>query len=246
MYAEPRTVTDPTQCRFYHAIDLPEGMVGGDWDHREDIQNYLGDIDFHGKRVLDVGTAGGLLSFAMEHRGADVVSFDIDDAKNWDFVPHYKADVQGRIRNIQKFIEPMKDGYWYAHRALKSRAKVHYGNLYNLPDELGKFDIAMYGLILTHLREPFMALAQGAKLVRDTMIVTGMYAQSNRPTIEFRPSKDEPYADWWFVSMPALENMLGALGFGVEKVVESKAMLNVTDNAGPRTMQTIVAKRFAD
>lgn len=245
MYAEPRTVTDPSKCYFYHKIDLPTGTVGGDWDHRDDIENYLGRFNYAGKRVLDMGTATGLLSFEMEKRGAEVVSFDIGDGKNWDLVPHFKnRDGRAtRLAQIQDHIERMKNGYWYCHRALNSKNKVYYGNIYDMPDELGTFDVAMYGLILTHLRDPVNALINGAKLVRDTMIVTGMYRTNADGPAYFRPSLEESDTDWWMLSTSTVERMLGMLGFKVAEMIESKATLNVRADAGPRILQTMIAKR---
>ena len=71
-------MTDVDECYFYHHMDLP-GLdeVGKGWDLRETINEYLGGYDFRGKRVLDVGTASGFLTFEMEKRGAEVVSFDM-------------------------------------------------------------------------------------------------------------------------------------------------------------------------
>ena len=81
-------VTDITQCYFYHTVDLPEiGTVKGNWDLRAGLREYLGNFDFRGKRVLDIGAASGILSFWMEKQGAEVVSFDLDKHGDWDLVP---------------------------------------------------------------------------------------------------------------------------------------------------------------
>jgi hypothetical protein len=69
-FAEPEYVADLGGCWFYHSMDLPGiGEVQGHWDLRPTVDAYLGRIDFAGKRVLDVGTASGYLSFAMEEPG---------------------------------------------------------------------------------------------------------------------------------------------------------------------------------
>ena len=44
-----------------------------------------------------------------------------------------------------------------------------YGNIYDLPASIGYFDAATFGCVLLHLRDPFQALAQAAKLTRDTI-----------------------------------------------------------------------------
>ena len=72
LYARPRVVTDLEDCLFYHTMDIQgKGTVQGSWDLRAGIDRYLGGVDFAGKRVLDVGTATGCLSFHMERRGAE-------------------------------------------------------------------------------------------------------------------------------------------------------------------------------
>src|ERR1700722_17438739 len=68
-------------CYFYHTMELPDfGVVHGEWEIR-DFHQYIGSVDLAGKRVLDVGTASGFLSFRAERAGAsEVVSFDVDSA----------------------------------------------------------------------------------------------------------------------------------------------------------------------
>jgi hypothetical protein len=62
-YATPLVVDDLAQCHFYHRMDIPGvGEVGGQWDLRDCVREYLGNYDFNGKRALDVGTASGFLT----------------------------------------------------------------------------------------------------------------------------------------------------------------------------------------
>ena len=64
IYAQPRTVAGVSECDFYHVMDLPDvGTVGGEWDLRQTVHDYLGRFPFQGKRVLDVGAASGFLTF---------------------------------------------------------------------------------------------------------------------------------------------------------------------------------------
>ena len=88
IYATPRMVTDVTECYFYHVMDLPGyGRVGGEWDLRDVAQEYLGCVDYSGKRVLEVGTASGFLCFFLEGQGAEVVAYDLSEDQLWDVVP---------------------------------------------------------------------------------------------------------------------------------------------------------------
>ena len=60
------------------------------------------------------------------------------------------------------------------HRVLKSKAKVVYGSIYQIPEEIGKVDIATFGSILLHLRDPFLAMQSALRLVKETVIVTDL------------------------------------------------------------------------
>ena len=44
---------------------------------------YLGHTQITGKTFLDVGSGSGLFSLAAKNLGADVVSFDYDEASVW-------------------------------------------------------------------------------------------------------------------------------------------------------------------
>src|SRR5208337_2535780 len=158
-FATPRLVTDLSQCYFYHTIDLPEiGTMQGDWDLRGKLDDYLGRYDFRAKRVLDIGAANGMLSFWMEEQGADVVSFDLNRHGNWDMVPFANWFDYEYISNEKKtIIDKLNNAYWFCHRLQKSNAKVVYGDVYHIPREIGPVDIAVYGCILLHLRDPFLA-----------------------------------------------------------------------------------------
>jgi SAM-dependent methyltransferase len=194
-FAEPRYVADLSDCFFYHTMTLPGfGEVRGHWDLRGRFDDYVGHVDVKGKSVIDIGTATGFLSFEAERNGAsEVVSFDMAHARQQNFLPfkdklHYRdPSAWAEKHNVE--VEQWKNAYWLCHRLLKSRAKVFYGDIYNLPVELGqtlelgkslesdqsvesgKFDIAILGSVLEHLSDPVTALASIARLVRETIVV---------------------------------------------------------------------------
>jgi hypothetical protein len=257
-YADPVEVTSPSECFFYHTTDLPGfGTVKGDWDLRDCVDAYLGNFDFSGKRALDVGTASGFLTFAMEERGADVVSFDLDDGANWNIVPHYKLrDKLPQIRKEQSgTLARLKNAYWLTHRLNHSRAKAYYGNIYSLPRALGEFDVVYYGMIVGHLRDVFEALYQGARLCRSTMIITSIFEKNDFPRAVFAPKADRSdnlaIKSWWGMTTGLMQDMLGVLGFRITAVVDSEPLVTAsgspTFEKGNRVpCQAIVAERFSD
>jgi SAM-dependent methyltransferase len=172
-YVSPRKVTSVADCIFYHTMEIPgHGLVEGLWDLREGPDEYLGGVDVRGKRVLDIGTASGFLSFYMERKGAEVVSYDLSEEHEWDLVPYALLD-QGRFQSDRKAgIRMMNDGYWLAHAAFDSSARVVTGTLHSLPHGMGFFDIAVFGSVLVHVRDPFLAMAEVLPLTRETVIVT--------------------------------------------------------------------------
>ena len=96
IFATPRKVEDVADCYFYHTMELPgRGVIEGrDWDLRGRVDEYLGNVDFGGQRVLEIGPASGFLTFEMEKRGADVISVEVTDEHGWDFVPYPDARLE--------------------------------------------------------------------------------------------------------------------------------------------------------
>jgi 16S rRNA G966 N2-methylase RsmD len=143
-FAEPRKVRHPDECFFYHAMDLPGwGTVKAPshWDLRGRFDDYTGRVDLSGKRFLEIGAASGFISFEAERRGAEVVSFDLDRAEQRQFIPGHGLDLQTTAREIER----LKNAYWLAHAAYRSRAHAFYGDVYAPPDEIGSFDVVFFG-----------------------------------------------------------------------------------------------------
>ncbi len=252
-YASPIDVSDASECFFYHSMSLPDfGEIKGHWDLRDVVGSYLGNADFSGKRVLDVGAASGYLTFEIERRGGQVVSFDLDDGANWDVVPHYKLrDQLPDIRNAQsETLIKLKNAYWLSHRSYRSKAKAFYGNIYDIPYDIGNFDIVFYGMIVGHLRDVFNALYNGAKLCSDTIIVTSIFPETENPSPIFQPRADNPsnYAikSWWGLNVGTIRAMLGVLGFEIVDLVRSDALCIAPGFEGRHKCTAIVARRVAE
>jgi len=187
VYAVPHDVTDVSQCYFYHTADIPGyGHVDGQWDLRGGMQEYLGHVDFKGKRVLEVGTASGFICFHMEKQGAEVVACDLSENDAWDIVPFATLDYSGTLARCRQGIKTQNNAYWFCHKANQSRARVVHGSVYAIPDGIGKVDISTFCSVLLHMRDPFLALATALRLTEETVVVTDLNWSN---VIESRPNR---------------------------------------------------------
>jgi len=102
IFATPQKVEDLADCYFYHTMELPgRGVIEGqDWDLRGRVDEYLGNVDFAGQRVLEIGPASGFLTFEMEKRGADVISVEVTDEHGWDFVPYPEPRLEATAKEL--------------------------------------------------------------------------------------------------------------------------------------------------
>ena len=221
-YTEPRDISSLDECYFYHTMDVPgHGTVKGEWDLRGVLDDYLGHFDFAGKRVLDVGAASGILSFHMESKGAEVVSFDLSEDFDWDIVPFAENDGDAARADRRKHLRKINNSYWLCHGAYGSKARMVNGVVYDMPAAIGPVDVAVFGSILLHLRDPFLALENAARLTRETMIVSdlspfGRFASRFKRNPRFMPNSAKPdgITDGWFRLPPLLvQEYLAILGF---------------------------------
>ncbi len=243
VFAKPREVTALTDCHFYHAFEIPGyGLVPGDWDLRDGVDEYLGHIDVAGKRVFELGTADGFFTFEMERRGAEVVSYDLSPDDRWDVVPFARSPDPGNrsldgdwvlLDTYSDAITTLNNAYWLAHRAFRSNAKMVHGDVYSIPAGIGTVDISTVGAVLLHTRDPFRVLEGISKLTRDSIVVTeypGRLAipvalrwirdllppRLLRPAMRFTPdARTGLGADgWWRLSPEIVRAFLAVLGFG--------------------------------
>ena len=172
LYADPRTIERLDQCIFYHSMDLPKhGSITGEWDLRSGVERYLGHVDFRNKRVLDVGTAGGFLAFWMERQGARVVGFDLSENYHWDQVPFGGGVDSGESAKERESVRKLNNSFWFTRALLHSKVQMVYGTVYDIPEEIGPVDIATFGSILIHLRDPFLALWSALRLTTETVVI---------------------------------------------------------------------------
>ena len=266
-WATPIVVGDDADCYFYQTIELPElGIRHGEWDLRGGVDRYLGGLDVSERRVLELGTANGFLCFEMEQRGAEVVAFDLGENDEWDLVP-YGGQVPRALRTERRALaRRLHNAWWLAHRLTGSHARAVYGSVYEVPQAIGPVDVATFGSILLHLRDPFHALACTAPLVTDAIVVTEMLHVPRRrsmagvlqplrrfaptiadralPALVFLPdaSNSSPTDTWWRLSPTLVTRFLDVLGFIDQRVsYHHQTYRHPTTRRIP--MYTVVARR---
>ena len=230
VFTQPVRGLTISDCYFYHTTAIPgHETVPGEWDLSQGVEDYLGHVDMRGKSVLDVGTATGFLTFHMEGAGARVISYDLSEAQSWDIVPLSGIDAAEHARIRKAHIAAINNGYWLCHEAHASAARMAYGTVYRIDPSLGPVDISVFGSILLHLRDPFLALHNAAQITTETMIVSELLPQAGLHSMllsrliapllgrsmQFKPKhrKNRPWETWWDLPPALIVEFLGVLGF---------------------------------
>jgi SAM-dependent methyltransferase len=247
LYAEPQHVTSPDECYFYHSMDVPGAVITVDngWDLRPNVDRYIGDVSLPGKRVLEIGPASGFLTFHMESNGAEVVSVELAPDADWDIVPHVLIDMEKTVQERRAIMAQLRNGFWFAHERIGSSALVHYGTAYDLPDGLGRFDIAVMASVLLHTRDPLQVI-EGCARHADTLVVTEMRFPEleGSPVARLYPTPASSQWDtWWSFSPDMLVQYLGVLGFSECVVTDHEQMHVYPGGHSQMPMFTIVASR---
>lgn len=228
-FANPRDIRNVNDCFFYHTLDLPGvGLVEGQWDLRGRFDDYIGGVDLRGKSVLDVGTANGFLSYEAEKRGAsEVVSFDLADATSQHLLPFkdslYFTDHAKWCTVANDSYERWRNGYWMAHRLYGSKAKMFYGDIYDLPKDLGMFDVTIVASVLEHLRDQISAMGSVARLTKSTMIIVSSVMESEDRAALFvgDATKPENNYSWWVYTLGVYREVLSMLGFRIAALTKN-------------------------
>ena len=248
-YIGERYVESPTGCYFYHTMDLPIfGLQDGGWDLRGRYADYIGHVDLVGRRVLDVGAASGFLSFEAERSGAaEVVSFDMDSAVRQHLLPfhdsEYVTDHAGWCEKHTAAMKAWHRSYWLTHRLIGSKVKARYGDVYALPQDLGRFDVVVLGAILEHLADPLAAMREAARVTTDLLVINTDFIDTPLPMAIFTGRADRPALSYifWTYSIALYDEYMAIMGF--KKITERKDVFAATRPSpnAPRPMLERVA-----
>ena len=169
----------------------------------------------------------------------------VSDARQQTFLPFkdklYYRDPERWAEQYGAEIEQWKNAYWLCHRLLESKAEVYYGNIYDLPAELGRFDIALVGSVLEHLSDQITALASIARRTKETIVLVSPLLQTDERIARFEALANNPAADftWWTYSLGVYREVFAMLGFSIARVSSGQYYYMYGDRMEERS--TIVA-----
>jgi O-methyltransferase len=225
-YAIPRGGLQIGDCLFYHTMDIPgHAVVKGEWDLRGRLDSYLGGVNVAGKSVLEIGPASGFLTFEMEKRGATVTAIEVQDDPGWDFVPFPEAFLASQMESRRDVMRRLKNSWWFCHAAFRSKAKLVYASAYDLPEAIGRFDVALLAAVLLHTKAPLQIVEQCARRA-NTLIITDLYYAEleGRACSSLLPTAENRHVDtWWQFSTDFFTRFLGLMGFGCIVTTHSHA-----------------------
>jgi len=203
-----------TRKGWYHSIELPDGTLIPGLISVEAQKLRLASFpipqELTGKRVLDVGAAGGWCSFEMERRGADVVAVDCVEVEE----------------------------FHIARKLLGSQVDYRLLDVDELsPDKLGRFDYVLFFGVLYHLRHPLLGLEKICALTTDTAFIESFVIDGDRPAgeaqsgsrvMEFYETNElgGQIDNWFGPSVGCLLSLCRASGFArveLEQIVDCRA-----------------------
>jgi len=203
---------------WYHTIDLGEGIVTpGRYDLRPVLPRLPIPASLAGMRCLDVGTRNGFYAFEMERRGAaEVVALDLDAPEDVDYpLPRPSTEM------VRDDLAAGRRAFEVAREALGSSVERLPLSVYRLgASTIGRFDFAVVGTLLWHLRDPVAALSavagvlEGPLLLNEGVSLPMQVLHPFRPGAEAKMERGRPF--WWAANARGLERMVHAAGMDVE------------------------------
>ncbi|MBI1274120.1 MAG: DUF1698 domain-containing protein [Alphaproteobacteria bacterium] len=187
-----------SKYHFYHDIEIVPGVRTDCFPHAHTLVNPIMEVskqlDFKGKRVLDIGCRDGAMALYAESMGASEV-YGIDNDCSM---------------GLMNFVIPFKN----------SSIKLIECNLNELDrHDLGQFDIIFFCGVLYHLQSPFWGLRQVAQSMREggTVILETSILDvfHDFPIVAYLTYETSPYeaTSPTFYNLAGLRRAVGLFGF---------------------------------
>jgi tRNA (mo5U34)-methyltransferase len=186
---------------WIHTIDFGDDYVTpGIWGHQIAIEQAMNQIDFVGKRVLDIGCWDGGYTFAAERLGASLA---------------YGTD----LVTERAFMEQPT---FEVARALLGSSARYRGDMsvYDLEQlDEGDFDVVIFAGVYYHLKHPILALETIRRVMRPggTLLVEGAIDDSPGCFATFYHRDvylDDP-SNWWIPSIDCLKQWVTCSDFRI-------------------------------
>ena len=135
----------------------------------------------------------------------------------------------------------LNNGFWYASSIPRFSGQISPWDTYDVPTEIGRFDVVTLGAILQHLRDPLGALENAMSFTDQSIIITDSSVfirddLQHLPLAYFAPPERlrTPHGGWtwWEVTAEVYVRFLELKGWRVI----SKAVGSYEHTSGPRML----------
>ncbi len=125
--------------------------------------------DLTGKSFLDIGSEEGYAVFeALKKNAKFAKGLNIMESKEYDFFPEYSRPSNITLRNRDE-INKTQNFLSKEYKVDTNKIKFEYKNVYKLGEE--QFDFVFCFGVLYHLKNPYLALENLFKVVKETLII---------------------------------------------------------------------------
>ncbi|WP_031482044.1 class I SAM-dependent methyltransferase [Maridesulfovibrio frigidus] len=199
----------------YHTLRGQHGELiwQGQYDLYPLWKNFGIPDDLSGQTVLDIGTGSGFFAFECEKRGASrVVATELAGLSHWD-------SRRNKTYSGTSIPEANRSDYNSARALLNSSVELMPLNISDtLPEQIGQFDIVIFGSLMTHIMDPVRALTNLRSLTKKKAVIISSYLPGEtKPCLQLIQTP-RPF-DWWVPAKCLIPEMLKAVGFS--SVVET-------------------------
>ena len=243
----------PEHGHWYHETALPDGQhIRGAWNLVGQERQYIGSLDVAGRRIIEFGPATGHLSVWLTYQGADVVAFDAGLDRCIDLLTYEAADLEPLCQQAMALIGRVQNSWWWLTSQWGVTVPAVYGEIYDLPKDLGVFDVSFFGAILLHLRDPYQALYQASRITTSQIVVTDVippgHTDLDEDYSEFNPAFGDG-SSWCRLSAKRIVRMLSTMGFADCTVQRHYQFIrpnhDIDKDFNPVEYFTVVANRTA-